>query len=78
MNRTFGHAQYSTQLVQNDQEGWVALELCYRLGDKTNTVARVVFWDATGKFSLETVGAELPLEIVEEMITEAKKLIVIS
>jgi hypothetical protein len=31
-----------------------------------------VFWDAAGSFFLETTGVELPLDVVEECIAEAR------
>jgi hypothetical protein len=33
----------------------------------------VVFWDAAGQFALEVHVRELPLELVEELISEARR-----
>jgi hypothetical protein len=68
MKRTWKGATYETQLTSDNSDGWVALEL-QRAGV---LVARVVFWDAEGQFSLELSIGELPLAIVEELIAEAK------
>lgn len=35
-------------------------------------VARVVFWDACGQFYVETFQTDVPLDIFEEVIAEAK------
>lgn len=62
---------YTTDLIGNSKEGWTALQLQKLDGDKSATAARVVFWDAEGQFSLEAFY-ELPLEIIEEFIAEAR------
>ena len=69
MNRHWERAHYSTALVRNDVEGSTALEL--RRGD-AGVVARLVFWDAAGQFYLDSVHGELPLDIVAELIAEAR------
>jgi hypothetical protein len=35
-------------------------------------VARVVFWDAVGDFFLETFNTEIPVQLAEDLIAEAK------
>lgn len=45
--------------------------LCEKSGE-TECVARVLYWDATGQFAFEAFK-EIPLDIVEELIVEAKK-----
>jgi hypothetical protein len=71
MRRTWKCALYTTDLVSNPEEGWSAVQLHKRDGDKSAIAARVAFWDAEGQFSLEAF-CELPLEIVEELIAEAR------
>ena len=36
-------------------------------------VPSVTFWDACGQFYFETFQGDVPLEIVEDLISEAKK-----
>ena len=72
MNRKHGSSHYTTRPVQDDQEGWIGLELSRTSGGHTEAVARILFWDAEGQFALEMNAAELPLVIVEELIAEAK------
>lgn len=72
MKKTWKCAEYTTNLVSDNGEGWVALELHKRVKENNLRAARVVFWDSEGQFSLEISADELPLTIVEELIAEAK------
>ena len=73
MKKTWNGAEYLTQLVSDNDEGWIALELHRTEKWRSVLAARVVFWDAVGQFSLEVLVDELPLNIVEELIAEAKE-----
>lgn len=75
MRRKWGSAEYATTLTSDNNEGWIAMELHATVQGKSTRVARVVFWDADGQFSLELSAKELPLVIVEELIVEAKRAI---
>ena len=73
MKKMSNGADYVTQLVSDNDEGWIALELHRTENWRCVLAARVVFWDATGQFALEVLVDELPLTIVEELIAEAKE-----
>ncbi len=75
MEITYGNASYSTGLVQNNEEGWIGLELNQLRPHEAGRIARVTFWDAVGQFSFEMSCPELPLVVVEALIAEAKRLI---
>jgi hypothetical protein len=75
IHRHWRQALYTTNLVDDSEDGWTALHLHRNDGDTDALVARVVFWDAEGQFSIELVERELPLEMVEEFIAEAKAVI---
>jgi hypothetical protein len=77
VNTSWAGIMYVSSLTHDDDEGWTALELTSHVGDRTERVARVVFWDAAGQFSLEMFTDELPLVIIEELIAEAKRKIVV-
>lgn len=62
--------KFISSTIKNDDDGYIGREL-HRNND---VVARVVFWDAEGQYSAETIG-EVPLAILEELIAEAKDLI---
>jgi hypothetical protein len=80
MDRTYATSRFWTVLCHGGIEGWTGLELWTRTselfpslgGQDERRVAMVTFWDATGQFGLETFGTEVSLEIVEELIAEAK------
>jgi hypothetical protein len=72
MDRTWARIRYRTTSVENLTEGWVALELVRDTESKTETAARVTYWDAEGQFSFQMFGGEIPLTILEEFVAEAK------
>jgi len=72
MNRDYSNAHYNTLSSNDRKEGYAALELYRTIKGEKKRVARIIFWDASGQFFLETFNVELPLEIVEELIAEAK------
>jgi hypothetical protein len=37
-------------------------------------VAKIIYWDADGQFAVETMG-ELPLVVLEELITETRLMV---
>jgi hypothetical protein len=38
-------------------------------------VARVVFWDSSGQFQVETLGCDVPLAVLEQVVEEARRTI---
>jgi len=72
MNRTWGTELYSTSRIDNAQDGFSSIELFKTIKDIREKVASVTFWDACGQFSITTFNFDLPIEIVEELIREAK------
>lgn len=72
MDKQHVDAHFSTALFHDDNGGLSWLELRRRVKSRTKVVARVVFWDAEGQFSLEMRVSELPLDIVEGLILEAR------
>lgn len=75
MKRDYSNAHYSTLSVNDRKEGYAALELLRTIKGETKRVARVVFWDASGQFFFETSDTDIPLEIAEDLIAEAKRTI---
>ena len=76
MNRKHATSQYTTSTVADRKAGSAGLELYRETKDGKDCVARILFWDASGQFVLETFNnIELPLDIVEELIAEAKDVI---
>ena len=78
MNREFGDGFYTSVFVQDLQQGFSGLELRRHRKGTDECIAKVIFWDACGQFFVEMSGTEVPLEILEELIAEAKKTIKIA
>jgi hypothetical protein len=72
VNRRHANALYTTSVAHDNQGGWIAIELRRKREAEYHLVARVVFWDATGQFYLETLGTDVELAIIEELIAEAR------
>lgn len=72
MDRQFGEARYSSTLVRDQVDGFVGYDLMRIQGGYSTHIARVLFWDACGQFFVETLGTDVPLPILEEVIAEAK------
>jgi hypothetical protein len=71
MNRRYGTAIFTTHEVVDHKAGSVGIELHRQIDAEKKCVATLLFWDATGQFAFQTFG-EVPLDIVEELITEAR------
>jgi len=71
MNRLFGDARYVSCFVEDVEQGFGGYELTRHRAGKQESVARIVFWDAVGQFLVQTFD-ELPLEVLEELIQEAR------
>ena len=72
MDRDYGVAHYTTQFFEDAKAGCAGMELYRATGGITERVARVIFWDASGQFFIETFNSDLPLTLAEELISEAK------
>ena len=72
MDLHFGQARYITRTVEDHKEGYAGLELHRTASGETSRVARILFWDASGQFFIETFNNELPLAVIEGLIAEAK------
>ena len=73
MNRTYGDGQFVSIPIKDDKDGYTGLELHRTSSGKTTRIASVVFWDACGQFFVETFNSDVPLEILEELMAEAKE-----
>jgi len=54
--------------VDDHKQGYAGFELQAESADVTRIAGRILYWDATGGFCFETVGGDLPVEIVEAAI----------
>jgi len=75
MNRDHADARYSSVIVEDRRQGMAGLELYRTHGAQRKRVARILFWDASGQFSVETFNCEVPLDVLEELIVEERGLV---
>lgn len=73
MDRVWSGSHFTSNLVEDDEAGWSAIDLHVLVSGASMRVARVCFWDATGQFTFQTFSDELPLTIIEDLILEAKE-----
>lgn len=72
MDRQFAEAHYTSILASDLKRGGMGLELTRACRGQQSVVAEVFFWDASGTFTVETFNSDVPVEIIEELIAEAK------
>lgn len=73
MDRPHGRDRFWTTPPVNDREaGSTSLRLHRDSEGRSVIAAEVVFWDALGQYFLETFNGDVPLDIIEALIAEAK------
>ncbi len=72
MKREYSHYFFDTEVEENSTEGWVAVKLFRTTGKARIHAASITYWDAMGQCSLNNFAGEIPLDIIEEFIAEAK------
>jgi len=73
MQRQFGHERYWTTFVDDRHDGRAGLRLHRERFGKTVVAGQVFFWDASGQSTVQTLDGDVPVEILEEAIAEAKE-----
>jgi hypothetical protein len=73
MEVQFGHVRYWTTFVEDRIDGFAGVRLHREHSGKTIVTAEVIFWDATGGFTVQTFDGIVPVEIIEAIIAEAKQ-----
>ena len=76
MDRTHRRAQFTSVKIECKEDGYVGQELRCNISGSSDVVAKLIFWDADGQYSVETIG-EVPLTILEELIAETKRLVLV-
>jgi len=75
MDKVFGEVSFVSSRVEDNNEGYVGMELFQVRHSQKMLAASIVFWDATGQFAVRLNVDEVPLEVLEELIEEAKSLV---
>ena len=74
LERQHGRHLFTTEPLFIDRtDGFTAIRLFDTLNGEKAICAEIVYWDACGQFLLNTLGREVPLEIIEDFIGEAKE-----
>jgi hypothetical protein len=73
MDRFFGVAKYTSHRVRDVNEGYEGYELVQFMDGEHLLVARIVYVDAAGHYYVETFGVPVPLDILEELISETRE-----
>ena len=73
MDTHHGHEHYWTELFENKKDGGIGYRLHRERFGKATVAAEVVFWDASGGFTVRTIDGDVPVEIIQAAIDEARK-----
>ena len=73
MNLHHGSDRFWTTFVEDRAEGFAGFDLHREAFGHAAVVGRTTYWDATGGFVFGTFnGADVPIEVVEAAIAEAR------
>ena len=78
MNLDFSNVSYRSEKFEDAHAGCVGLKLFATANGQTTEAATITFWDAAGQFFLKLNVPEIPIEVVERFITDAKQQIPLS
>lgn len=74
MDIQHGHEHYWTTFVEDRKEGYAGFHLHRERFGHTAVVGQTIYWDATGGFVFGTFdGEDVPVEIVEAAVAEARE-----
>ncbi len=65
MELQHGHERFWTAAVQDNEAGYIGLELYRERFGHKSIAARLIFWDAAGGYTVETVNGDVPIEVME-------------
>jgi hypothetical protein len=72
MDREHNGARYTTLMASDIQRDGMGLELHWSVQGQDYVVAEIFYSDANHTWTLNTFDYDVPLELIEEMIAEAK------
>ena len=75
MERDNADSHYASAFVEDRRQGMAGVELYRTRSGCRDRVARILFWDASGQFAVETFNFEVPLDVLEQLIAEAKGMV---
>jgi hypothetical protein len=72
MNLQFATSHFTSEVIQDLVDGFVAVRLLQRRGETVSEAARITLWDADGTYYLETFNTDVPLVVIKQLIQEAE------
>lgn len=72
MDREHKGARYTTLMASDIQRDGMGLELHWSAQGQDSVVAEIFYSDADHTWTLNTFDCDVPLELIEELIAEAK------
>jgi len=73
MEMQFGSDRYWTTYFEDMKDGLAGFRLHRESFGKTAVAAEVIYWDATGGFTIETFGRVLQVEVARAAMAEAEE-----
>jgi hypothetical protein len=72
MDMLWAGTRYWTIAVRDNIDGYAGLRLYRQVKGIESIAAEIIYWDAMGQFFAQTFG-EVPLDILETLLAEAKQ-----
>lgn len=63
---------YWTERFQDLRDGFAGLRLHRRAFGRDSIAAEIVYWDATGGFTIQTIDGDVPVELIQALIEAAR------
>jgi hypothetical protein len=73
MKMTWGADEFWSERFENRRDGCEGFRLHRKSFRKVSIAAEAVYWDANGSFSFRTIDGDLPFEVVQAAMEEAKR-----
>ena len=72
MEKTFGEVEFRSEFFHDLQQGSIGFKLFQHFAGVVKHVASVTYWEGDGHFYIETFESDIPVEVAEWLIAEAK------
>ena len=73
MKMKWAEADYWTERFDNRTDGFEGFRLHRNIFGKVSIAAEVIYWDATGGFTVKTIDGDVPVEMIQAAIEEATR-----
>lgn len=73
MDREYEGVRYTTLVASDVQRDGIGLELHWHWQNQDNVIAEAFFAEEAETWTLNTFACDVPLELIEQLISEAKE-----